>query len=610
MFQLRCLLQKSRQITTTQPWRRCLATSKQKRAAAAAGKKPPSSSSSEVSSSYKPNYPPPSIIMPSSSLIRTDLQEHVDWMEAQRPSFDPNKPPSFHADPSGIVSRDLTESMIDLSEIYDSRIHSSLPDDGSYEASTPLSRELEAYIAVRAAPITVAEYMRQALTHPMYGYYTNPTKQDDDDWDSNDDDNAWDEDDSSSPDNYIIGSKGDFVTAPEVSQVFGECLTVWFITQWQAMQKPSEIQIVEVGPGKGTLIRDIVSSALNVFTDFGSAIQTIHLVEASAAMRAEQQRKLSELSNDEVEFVFEENKDSVFLKNDSDKSESNVAESSQSEEDNSNKRRIVVQWHDSFTSVMRETSSNKSKPRPTLVLCQEFIDALPVHVFEKTADGWRERLVDLNSRDEDEEGNENEKDKAPTSDEKLPRLRYVLSQNVTPALRTLLNVDDDGNMENDDSEVGAICEVCPQGILLAQDIAQVLSKNGGSALIVDYGQEGSTDSIRAFSRHKQVDVLRRPGEVDVTADVDFSSIRHAVNALAESDGYHAFGPVTQGKFLISMGAAERVSDLIENDETTDEQAEDLYNALERLVLPEQMGERYKVMAIAKKKDGIFSPPGF
>ena len=137
-----------------------------------------------------------------------------------------------------------------------------------------------------------------------------------------------------------------------------------------------------------------------------------------------------------------------------------------------------------------------------------------------------------------------------------------------------------------------------------------LAKKGGSALIIDYGQEGSTDSIRAFSKHKQVNALSRPGEINVTADVDFAALRYAVNATAEGDSHHAFGPVTQGKFLISMGAAKRVSDLIENENTTDEQAEDLYTALERLVLPEEMGERYKVMAIAKKKDGIFGPPGF
>jgi SAM-dependent MidA family methyltransferase len=73
---------------------------------------------------------------------------------------------------------------------------------------------------------------------------------------------------------------------------------------------------------------------------------------------------------------------------------------------------------------------------------------------------------------------------------------------------------------------------------------------------------------------------------------------------------HAFGPTTQGQFLASMGAVERTIKLIEDDSTTDEQADDLCTALERLVSEEEMGQRFKVLAIAHKKEGIFSPPGF
>lgn len=556
-----------------------------------------------------------------SALIRTDLQEHLDWIESQRPSFDSQKPPDLDPDPSGIVKRDLTETMINLTDMYDPRLHNSVNDkDGRYELATPLSRELEAYIGIRGAPITVAEYMRQALTHPLYGYYTNPTLKDD--WDNN---NGW-EDEAGTPDQFIIGSKGDFVTAPEVSQVFGECICVWFITQWQAMGKPTELQIVEMGPGKGTLISDICRSAMTSFTDFGNSLKYIHLVEASAVMRSEQQRKLEELSNDNVQFVFEAAKDSVFKDiaketvlldtSPAPKLAKGTMALDVPSDPKPDKRTIVVRWHDSFASVMRESSSESL---PTLVLCQEFIDALPVHVFEKTKDGWRERMVDIASEDEEEnrkdsEEQDNKKDSSCKNEdqqkEKVTRLRYVLSPDTTPALRTLLNVSSSGTMESDDAEVGAICEVCPQGILLVQDIAQLLSKNRGSALIVDYGEEGSTDSIRAFSRHEQVHALSRPGEIDVTADVDFAALRHAVNAGAEGDSHYAFGPVSQRKFLTSMGIMERVSGLIEDDNTTDEQAEDLYSALERLVLPEHMGERYKVMAIAKKKDGIFGPPGF
>ena len=79
---------------------------------------------------------------------------------------------------------------------------------------------------------------------------------------------------------------------------------------------------------------------------------------------------------------------------------------------------------------------------------------------------------------------------------------------------------------------------------------------------------------------------------------------------ALADAPIAFGPVTQGDFLIKMGAVDRVVALLEKDSTTDKQAEDLCNALERLTQPEHMGERYKVLAIAKKRDGIFAPPAF
>jgi NADH dehydrogenase [ubiquinone] 1 alpha subcomplex assembly factor 7 len=72
----------------------------------------------------------------------------------------------------------------------------------------------------------------------------------------------------------------------------------------------------------------------------------------------------------------------------------------------------------------------------------------------------------------------------------------------------------------------------------------------------------------------------------------------------------AFGPISQGQFLASMGIVERVEKYIEDDATTDDQAYELYSALERLIGPEQMGERYKVLAIAPKKDGLFPPPGF
>jgi SAM-dependent MidA family methyltransferase len=569
-------------------------------------------------------------------LIKSDLQAHLDWIERQKPSSETMKEPPLFPDPSGVVERDITSEVFDLKDMFDPRIHlANAPDwdKEGYEPSTPLGNDLIALMGVTGKPITVAEYMRQALTHPLYGYYTNPEK--DDDWDDLD---SFTEE--VTPDNYIIGAQGDFVTAPEISQIFGECIAIWYIIQWQALGKPKDVQLVEVGPGKGTLICDILSTGLKSFKDdFGASLRMIHLVEASPAMRAVQRRKLEELDVD-VKIVFQEGKSNTYTPDGPATGDS--------------KQVIRVQWHDSFSTVRAYAPQ-----MPAFIVCQELIDALPVHVFEKTDKGWRERMVDvairIDDNDEDDETmpisekmqvkakdeagarsldetkpipvqmKENTKDEAAAimnddtteddSREKIPRLRVVIAPDVTPALTTLLNVGNDGQMDNDSAEIGAIVEVCPEGILLVQDIHKFIDKHGGAALIIDYGEEGSSDSIRGFAKHKQVPFLSRPGQVDVTADVDFGALKHVVNSRRgpndkDNTSAFVFGPIEQGKFLVSMGAAERAMHIIDDVKTTEDQAAELHDALERLISPEYMGRRYKVIAIARKKDGIFEPAGF
>jgi hypothetical protein len=222
---------------------------------------------------------------------------------------------------------------------------------------------------------------------------------------------------------------------------------------------------------------------------------------------------------------------------------------------------------------------------------------------------------------------DNETNQSEDISKKKTRFRYVLSPGVTPALRTLLHVHDDdgtslGNNALDSAPDGSIVEVCPRGMLLVQDIASRINDSDGAAIIIDYGNIGSGDTLRGFKKHEQVDVLSSPGMIDITADVDFLALQNAVNnhhpelsmKVQQNDKKHAyplaFGPISQGQFLAKMGAAERAIMLIESDETSDEQAEDIYNALERLMSAEEMGERYKVMSIARKKDGIFPPAGF
>lgn len=491
--------------------------------------------------------------------------------------------------------------------------------------------------------MSTADYMRLCLTHPDYGYYTHAKTDEmteEDDWDdpiittpghsfSKDDDDH----------TIIIGA--DFVTAPEVSQVFGECLGVWFAMQHSQKYAKQEWQWVECGPGKGSLMADLVRFQTVIADDFGNYCQRIHFVETSPVLRRMQQEALERLvlsDNSVTNLVFEFHQGATASDRHTQNSTAAVAAATTktpSSPDSDNHNVISVYWHDSFADFLFWQQSQT--PMVTYCLGQEFLDALPVYSFEKTTEGnWRERMVSLPSLHGDDEDDDNTRIKQDDlqPSEKKPRLVIVLAPEVTPPLRTLLDVDENGFLLDGETDknvpAGSIIEVNPEGILLVQDMAKLLERSGGAALLIDYGQEGSADTIRAFSKHQQVGFLSRPGQVDITADVDFAALRHAVNEQTNNDGdrneskttpatinnsVRAFGPVKQGDFLMSMGMQERVLNAIEDEQTSDEHAENLYQAMVRLTSPEEMGERYKVLCIVAKSnnesvDNDESPPGF
>lgn len=211
-------------------------------------------------------------------------------------------------------------------------------------------------------------------------------------------------------------------------------------------------------------------------------------------------------------------------------------------------------------------------------------------------------------------------DASPKRQPLIPRLRQVLAPQATPAVELLLS----SNEQYSAFPEGTVVEICPDALILVEDIVTVLKESKGAGLIIDYGEEGTSDTLRAFSRHQQVPLTSRPGQVDVTADVDFFALKNCVATVrtpAEGGGgsatggtasppeIHAFGPVPQGEFLMRMGAADLAMNAIERDETTEEQAQAIADALKYLVLPEHMGTKFKVLALARKRDGLFAPPG-
>ncbi len=177
----------------------------------------------------------------------------------------------------------------------------------------PLFQHLKSRIK-REGPLSVEAYMAEALGHPEHGYYRKGDP---------------------------FGRTGDFITAPEISQMFGELLGLWSLVCWRQMGAPMILNLVELGPGRGTLMVDGMRAAGNVLP-FYDALQ-VHLVETSPILREYQQAALAAYDR-------------------------------------------PTHWHDQVDQIPEG---------PFVLLANEFLDALPIRQFAKTNYGWCERLIDL-----------------------------------------------------------------------------------------------------------------------------------------------------------------------------------------------------------------------
>jgi SAM-dependent MidA family methyltransferase len=179
----------------------------------------------------------------------------------------------------------------------------------------PLEAEIRRRIAA-AGPMPVNEYMALCLTDREHGYYTTHDP---------------------------FGARGDFITAPEVSQMFGEMIGIWMAAVWKQMGSPENLRIIELGPGRGTMLNDALRAA-KVMPGFREAV-ALHLVEISPALKRQQARRLDPLS-------------------------------------------IPICWHPALIDVPQGAA---------IVVANEFFDALPVNQAVKTEHGWHERLIEIDS---------------------------------------------------------------------------------------------------------------------------------------------------------------------------------------------------------------------
>jgi len=351
------------------------------------------------------------------------------------------------------------------------------------QAEETLKDRISRLIA-QQGPITVNQFIALCLSDKTYGYYHH-----------------------GSP----FGGEGDFITAPEVSQMFGEMLGLWSVALWQQMDKPTDIVFCEIGSGRGTLMDDMLRTIGKVAPDFLHCAQII-LVETSEKLRRAASEKLS-YHRQEITFL-----DNI----------------------------------------------NELPPRPLVLIGNEWLDCLPIHQYQRTSQGWLERMVSL--------------------DEQGQPIFVMASTPIVPALLP------DHAMT---AEMGTIVEISPAREAVIERLSHHLITHKGAALLIDYGSltQGFGDTLQAMSKHKFTPPLQAPGLHDLTSHVDFA----ALGKSACQAGCVSFS-MTQAAFLDSMGIEQRAARLCHGRDAAFQQK--INCELERLTSPQEMGELFKVFCLS------------
>jgi NADH dehydrogenase [ubiquinone] 1 alpha subcomplex assembly factor 7 len=360
---------------------------------------------------------------------------------------------------------------------------------------TPLDVEIRARIA-KAGPMPVAEFMAMCLYDPQHGYYGHRSP---------------------------FGAAGDFVTAPEISQMFGELVGLWAAEAWQAIGKPDPVALIELGPGRGTMMADALRAA-RAAPDFRRAVR-VHLIETSLDLQARQRATLSAVDD------------------------------------------VPLRWH---------ATINEVPGTPSIIVANEFFDALPIRQAERRPTGWHERMIAVDAGG---------------------------ALTLTIARDPLPNLGPDLPPALTQGEIGEIFEWRPANFAI--EIARRAAA-GGAALIIDYGHVKSAtgDTFQAVRCHRYASPLVSPGLTDLTAHVDFE----ALGKVAQEAGARVHGPVEQGTWLKRLGIEARAAALLAK--ATASQRVDIAAALQRLTGtgPNQMGSLCK--AIAFSATAIAHLPGF
>ena len=351
-------------------------------------------------------------------------------------------------------------------------------------------------------PMPIDAFMRACLTDETHGYYRR---------------------------HQAIGAAGDFVTAPEISQIFGELIGIWVASCWQQLGKPTAWRLMELGPGRGTMMADMLR-ALKVLPEAHGGAEVV-LVETNTRLEGEQRERLASSG-------------------------------------------VPVRW-------CGDAVLEPPKSVPTIVVANEFLDALPIRQLIAKDGQWYERCVALVA---DGRGSASD----------LPQMGFVRSAvPVDPAATTLTP-----------HPAGSVCELLTDSTGMLDGLCRALAGASQIHLYIDYGHSGPVlgDTLQAVVAHRYANPLTAPGEQDLSAQVDFTQIAQA----AANAGLTPHGPITQAELLGRLGAADRLQRLAANKDART--VHRLQTGLARLMDPSGMGTRFK--AIALTSQGLAAPPVF
>ncbi len=341
--------------------------------------------------------------------------------------------------------------------------------------------------------IKIDEMMRQALTANAASYYQSKDS---------------------------IGAEGDFITAPEISQLFGEVIGFWAINQWEKIGKPDNFAIIELGGGQGNLMFNLMRAA-KLAPKFNKAIKEIVFLEVNDHFKQKQALLLQNIEQ-------------------------------------------KISWITQIDSLPN---------KPSIVISNEFFDAIPIKQYTKVRDQWYESVLSCEPHDG-----------------KLKFDKIELHKTLAKQL----------SCEYKNARDGAVIEESPESLRIIRKIANHLVKFSGACLTIDYGyniapamrnKRQFTSTLQAIRKHQYVPIIDSLGTADLSAHVDFYALSNA--ALQQGIEREKLQISSQHNFLINNGITLRHQSL--KTKISKEDKLILAKQLNRLIDSKQMGELFKAI---------------